>query len=707
MAAGISGKEHGLRIALMKKSGLTTVSLASLSIAAILASQPVLAQTAPEEDGASTETIIVTGQKLEQSLAQTPNSVVVATGEQLDQPFYSDVTDFLRRVPNVQFDSSGNLPFVRGIDGSGVSAGADGAITGGRPRITTYVDGVPRAFSFVPNGVPVTWDIDQLEFYRGAQSTAIGRNAIAGAIVVQTKDPVDQFEGAAQVAIRSEDTSFSGAATINIPLVADRLALRASVDGFTGDNYIDYVGPLTGRDDFISRDDGYRLRAKLAFRPNGFADDLSFRLAYERQHARRPSPEDVIELATFPALQLSNPSIISAFKLDSEFASFEANVPLSTDWTAYGIVSYQNARERGLPIFDDGSSLDVFANSKELTGELRLSYAPTESRLRAVMGAFAFDRNRDEGGKPGSLFVYSADDQGRTFALFGEAAVPVGPLDILIGGRWERERQDRNFTTALGFDLVFDQRSSIFLPKGGLRYNLAENSNLTALYFKGYSPGASGVSLATFSPYRFARETSDNLEIAYRGEWRDLGLTINANLFASWFNGQQILANGPGGPFDLIVVNAERTRSIGFEADARLRVSDLLSLSGAIGLLDADILRFGSVENEQFDGNKLPFSPSFTARLGFELRPAAGFSLDTDVRYVSAYDPAFQNEPVDRVGNDWLVDVRARYNVGQFSLFAYVENLFDALNPTNRSTSFGSANVSRPRTFGGGVRVNF
>jgi iron complex outermembrane receptor protein len=228
---------------------------------------PAWAQETPGAESDSSE-IIVVGQKLGQSLQDTPSSVVVVSGKELDDPAFRDVEDYLKRVPNVIFNSGGQLPTVRGIDGNGIANGGIGATSGGRPRLTTYVDGVPRSFSFLPNGVPVTWDIGQLEFYRGAQSTTLGRNAIAGAIVVQTADPENRFVGAAELGIRSKDTSYNGAATLNVPLIDDRLALRVSADGFTGDNFITYIGPLADRADFISKDEGYRLRVKLALRPN-------------------------------------------------------------------------------------------------------------------------------------------------------------------------------------------------------------------------------------------------------------------------------------------------------------------------------------------------------------------------------------------------------------------------------------------------------
>ncbi len=650
--------------------------------------------------------IVVTGQKLGQSLKDTPSSVVIVTGKELDQPAFRDVEDFLRGVPNVIFTSGGQLPTVRGIDGNGVALGGTGAVSGGRPRLTTYVDGVPRSFSFLPNGVPVTWDIGQLEFYRGAQSTTLGRNAIAGAIVVETSDPENRIGGAAELGIRTKDTTYNGAATLNVPIINDRVALRVSADGFSGDTFINYVGPLADRADFISKDEGYRLRAKLALRPNGFDDDLSLRLAYEKQYARRASPEDLTQLSTARLFTQSDPASASVFTLDNELFSAEAKVPLGESWLAYAIASYQNSRENGLPVLTDGSSLDVFANSKEYTQEGRITYAPAGSRLKAVAGVFHFTRDRVEGGEPGSAFVYDATDKASTIALFVDAVLPLGQFDLLAGVRFERERQKRNFIAIFGLGLDVDIKQNILLPKGGIRWNVNDRQSITALYYRGYSPAAAAVSFVSFEPFQFTRETADNFELAWRSEFDDV--TFNTNIFATFYKGQQLFGNGPLGIADSIVINADRTRFLGAEADVVWKPTPTLTLTGAIGLLDTKIIRFGGdPSNDVNNGNDLSFAPSVTGRLIASWVVVPKLQLDAETRYIAARFSTIQNAPEDRLGGHALLNLRAAYTLDRFTIFAFVENVFDRFYFTTKSPVFDVANVGRPRTFGAAIRAKF
>ena len=70
---------------------------------------------------------------------------------------------------------------------------------GSRTRLAMLVDGRPAEFNELAFGDVSMWDVEQVEFYRGPQSTLNGRNAIAGAMVVTTKNPTFEQEGALRI----------------------------------------------------------------------------------------------------------------------------------------------------------------------------------------------------------------------------------------------------------------------------------------------------------------------------------------------------------------------------------------------------------------------------------------------------------------------------------------------------------------------------
>jgi hypothetical protein len=68
-----------------------------------------------------------------------------------------------------------------------------------------------------------------VEVFRGPQTTLQGRNSIAGAIIVETKDPTFDYEADARAIAGNFDTQqFSG--VVSGPLVKDQRAFRLSVD---------------------------------------------------------------------------------------------------------------------------------------------------------------------------------------------------------------------------------------------------------------------------------------------------------------------------------------------------------------------------------------------------------------------------------------------------------------------------------------------
>jgi outer membrane receptor protein involved in Fe transport len=666
---------------------------------------PAFAQEAAPDR--NSEDIVVTGQKLQESLLDTPVSVTVIRAEEIDNPAFSDVLDYIRALPNVSTTSGSTLPTVRGIDGNGVAAGAFGAISGGRPRITTYVDGVPRSFSIVQNGVPTTWDVAQVEFFRGAQSTGIGRNAIAGAIVVATAEPEDRVGGAVQAGIRSAGTTYSAAGTVNLPIVSDRLALRVSYDRYDGEGFINYEGP--GFDPFrktIRRDDGERFRAKLAWRPNGFSDPTSIRLMYERQTSARASPDDVVDATG--RYTLIDQYALGFFETASDLGSIEVRLPIAAEWSVYAIGSYLDARDRapGLDPADPTGSLNIAIRSQEWTQEVRLAYEASHSRLRGVIGAFHFTRDRTERGLPGTSFPYEADDQASTLALFADAVIPVGQFDILAGGRWERERQDRFFTSDFGLALDYDRTEEIFLPKAGVRWNVSDDRTLTALYFRGYSPAAASVSFLTGSPYQFERETSDTYEVAWRSRHAGGRLTFEANLFVTDYQGQQVAAPAPSDPSDFIIINAARTRYYGTEASLIWKPSKRLELQASFGLLHSEIRDFGDPVNNVNNGNELDFAPSYTARLAATWRPVDRLELAAVARLSDGYFSDYENLQLDRVGASAMFDLRASMDLGPVTLFGYVDNVTNRFQVISSNAPF-SRNVARPRTVGAAIRAKF
>ena len=80
------------------------------------------------EEAQEVETIVVTGQKIDRTLKETPNSVVVVTTKDLEQQNAQNISDVFAGMANVAGDINQGFN-IRGIDAFNVSgAGNSGSI---------------------------------------------------------------------------------------------------------------------------------------------------------------------------------------------------------------------------------------------------------------------------------------------------------------------------------------------------------------------------------------------------------------------------------------------------------------------------------------------------------------------------------------------------------------------------------------------------
>ena len=209
-----------------------------LSIAvALLSSSSVMAQVSSDTSAIETQEVIVTGTKRAESIQDAVQSITLF--KESDVVGLQSGFDVFDRIPNVVVQSSSFLPAVRGLDGNGIATGGGGAVSGASPRMSSYVDGVARTYGAAPDGQGSFWDMQQVEVYKGSQSSQLGQNSIAGAIIQTTKDPVFQDEFSARLGAHDEKTTVNGALMAN-KTFGDSFAIRLSGEVVDGKNPIDY-----------------------------------------------------------------------------------------------------------------------------------------------------------------------------------------------------------------------------------------------------------------------------------------------------------------------------------------------------------------------------------------------------------------------------------------------------------------------------------
>ena len=162
-----------------------------------------------------------------------------------------NVTSFdslLKYTPNVTY--SGNGPGTGNIFMRGLSSGGSGnqsqSTTAPFPNVALYLDDQSMQFPARNNDVYLV-DMERVEVLEGPQGTLFGGGAQAGAIRYITNKPkLDVTEGdvnASYGITAGGDPNSSANATINIPVIPDTLAVRATI--FT-DNRGGYISNVPG-----------------------------------------------------------------------------------------------------------------------------------------------------------------------------------------------------------------------------------------------------------------------------------------------------------------------------------------------------------------------------------------------------------------------------------------------------------------------------
>jgi iron complex outermembrane recepter protein len=204
----------------MRKIHLIGTSLVALTMA-----HPAFAQTAAPQavdtEATSSDEIIVTAAKREQTLQDVPISVSVTGQDTIEKAQVRDLIDLQSIVPSLkvaQFQSAGQVNFI--IRGFGNGNGNDGI----ESSVGVFIDGVYRSRSAAAlDDLP---EIERIEVLRGPQSTLFGKNVSAGAISIITKKPQFDFGGKAEITLGNYG-NINPKATITGPL-GESLAVRLS-----------------------------------------------------------------------------------------------------------------------------------------------------------------------------------------------------------------------------------------------------------------------------------------------------------------------------------------------------------------------------------------------------------------------------------------------------------------------------------------------
>ncbi|MBU6394454.1 MAG: TonB-dependent receptor [Sphingomonadales bacterium] len=200
------------------------------------------AQAAPQADAASSgsDVIVVTAQRRDQSIQDVPFTLQAFSTDTLSKLNVTNIDGLLRYTPNVTFSNNGpgqGAIFLRGLS-AGFAGQQSSATIGGFPNVALYLDDQSMQFP-ARNADVYLADMERVEVLEGPQGTLFGGGAQAGVVRYITNKPkLSKFEGRFEGSFGGTaggTTNGSFNAMINVPIVEDKLAIRAVA-------YIDHRG---------------------------------------------------------------------------------------------------------------------------------------------------------------------------------------------------------------------------------------------------------------------------------------------------------------------------------------------------------------------------------------------------------------------------------------------------------------------------------
>ena len=203
-------------------------------------------EVAAESDDGAIPDIIVTATRREESLNRIPLAIQALSGDSLSDLNITKLDKLIEYLPNVRTASRGpgaSSIFIRGLstDSPGLQvAGTAGA----QPTVALYVNDAPA--SLVGRNLDLyTVDLQRVEVLAGPQGTLFGASAMGGAVRYITNRPdASKFSAgfnSSYAFTKSGDESVAGDAFINVPIIQDKLAVRAVVYADRQGGYIDNV----------------------------------------------------------------------------------------------------------------------------------------------------------------------------------------------------------------------------------------------------------------------------------------------------------------------------------------------------------------------------------------------------------------------------------------------------------------------------------
>ncbi|KQN25509.1 TonB-dependent receptor [Sphingomonas sp. Leaf33] len=690
-------------------SGATAQTVVAPATPTTEGKPPVIGQESTDETPGSND-VIVTATRRAERLQDVPLSITAFQQEELTQKGIVGFEGIARETPGVVLNrptQNFNNFTARGIATNGYNANLQSSVA-------VYIDELP--VSTIGNTTvvdPNLFDVERVEFLRGPQGTLFGSGSLSGAMRILTKSPdLNDFDRSALA-----DLGLTGSdsfrqrynAMINVPIVNDKLAVRAVGFYRNEEGYLDNVG--TGVHNANTLID-YGGRIIALFKPT---DRFSIRLlaSYENSDPKdssltSPSLGREKRMSDQPDRFTGEQTVLNAtIDYDFDFAKLTSSSTFSDfNQRFYVDLAGTFPRQAAFPGAPIAFGLDADAFDKVFVQETRLA-SSLGGKFEFVVGGFYLNRRRDVDfnyrsnpqflaarrltGLPDQYFQkLLTHSNSEELAGFGELTYRFSPKFWLTGGMRYGRTSAQAFTEAGGY-VATDTRGlnyyalallglsgnfvtfTPYQPVTGVKATGSKPSWKASASFK---PTESVTTYATFStgfrapivnaaagrastvpgandviiPNGASSDDLKSYEIGAKGRFLNGLVTINAAAYLIDWNNIQAQANRVSDSVQF-ATNIGGARSKGFEVEMGVVPAKDVFIGLNAAYNDSKITKLSAAEaaiSGAVLGHRLSaprLQGALYTSIGFDLGETAKGTLAVNAQYVGSYNSSFPNTP--------------------------------------------------------------
>jgi iron complex outermembrane receptor protein len=685
------------------------------SAAAVLSTMAPALAYADEPAGQSSqlESVVVTARRITENVQNVPESFTVLTATTISDAGVQSVTDVASLVPNMIFNTTpvpgGDNFSIRGIS---MAQGAEAPVA-------FVVDGVEIADPLFINQELL--DVASVQILRGPQGSLYGRNALAGAVIIDSQQPTNALAGSVKLRYGNGDERY-GSVNFSGAFVPDELFFSLGASN----NH--YGGLIDNHDGGIKADslNDSTYTGRLIFKPTSaltISSKISLSVLLDNV--------DTVEIVNAAQFQDYSHSYLNenaqpysqqrlldtSLKIDYDLGAFTA-----TSITAYDKGQTDLSGDADFsptPFLLQDTKRNVISRSEEI----RLT-SNESSTIKFVGGAFFQNRDTlnallipfDDGtGHPKvpTQYLIQSRDVGtsKSWALFGQSTFPVlARTDLTVGLRYDRDQR-----TSVDADFAGSAIAKTYdalQPKVSLEYHWTPETQTYATIARGFRSGGFNAFFSVGNPSRdYAQQTDLNYEIGFKGTFFNRTLSVDAAVFHTDVNNQQLFFINTNPPSQN-VTTIDKTSINGGEVEVALLVFAGLHVNASIGIISSKIDQFSFAPTSV--GESVPLAPTYSAVLstdythpigeGWVFSGYAGFN-----RRGPTYWDALNK--LSTPARD-LLDLRLSFQHGGLFITPWAKNLLNDQFPLGAgANSFGpglhSRFLSEPRTYGIEVGTKF